>query len=429
MNHRNDHRIVPRALSSGLITLLLPVVAFGGASAPIAGSLETVEGVRVLRLWGATPFDRGYAHGYLLGAEIVELFESAVLDPRMLEDHRQYESAVRQGFLAKMRFGPERGEELRGMMDGIAASCEPSELRLKRLARNLDVRDLEAVNCAADWYRFMCSSFSAWGDGRGGGEMVTARNLDFFTLPGLNTKHLIIAYLDAGPNRKRWVSLAWPGLIGAYTAMNEQGVTLSLHDAQGRPASGAPAGGGFVPRALALRDALEAATAANAVEDVRRVLSLKPSICGNNVHVSGPFSNQAQPAAVFEYDGDRAVDGGVTLRLADQHARQRGDWLACTNHYVQRPRTVERVGQDSKERYDVIASALGSARERHVEIDLDVARKVMRDVSVAKTLQTVIFFPNRGELYVSLATADRPAGAVEPVRLRMDELLSRQAVR
>ena len=399
-----------------LVGPLAPVVA---APPPVTGSLETVGGVRVLKLWG-TAYERGYAHGYLVGRDTVAMFTGAVLDPRVLADPQQYETGVRGGFATKMKIDPERREELKGLLDGIVAAVGPAGIRLERLNRNLEVGDLEAVNTMADWYRFMCSSFSVWGGEAGGGETITGRNLDFLTLPGLDTQHLLIVYLEPGAGKKRWVSLAWSGLIGAYTAMNEDGVTISMHDADGRKPSGP---GPFVPRSLALRDAMEAATGAEAVADVRRVLSLAPSIGGNNIHVSSPFKNQPQPAAVFEYDGDLALDGGVTVRQGSLSPPP--GWIVCTNHYVQRGEPKEGGASDSTRRYRVIEQALLQARQTQVPIDAAFARKVMADVACQGTMHTVVFFPNRKELWISLARPGAPAATVEPVRLRLEDLLRR----
>ncbi|MCP4593757.1 MAG: hypothetical protein GY842_23740 [bacterium] len=401
--------------------LLVAVTVCGAACAVAApprvtGSLETVQGIRVLRLWG-TAYERGYAHGFLVGDDVVELFNSAVLDPRVLKDPTQYETVVRGEFAAKMNFDPERREELRGMLDGIVASVGPSGIRLARLGRNLDVEDLAAINSLADWHRFLCSSFSAWGDAEGGTEMITARNLDFLTLPGLDTKHLLIVYLDPGLNRRRWVSLAWSGLIGAYTAMNEEGVTISMHDAPGRQAT---VPGPFVPRSIALRDALEQATASNAVADVHRILLTRPAICGNNIHVSAPFANQPRPAAVLEYDGDASLDGGVTVRTS--HAVPLPNWIACTNHYLKR-QPAKAIWEDSKQRHTTIEQALRAARQRHTKLDPAFARGVMAEVSRRGTLQTVVFFPNRKEWSFSLAPPGANALASPPVLLHMDALL------
>lgn len=41
---------------------------------PVKGELTTINGKRVLRVWGSH-YDMGYAHGYLLEDKIVELLE------------------------------------------------------------------------------------------------------------------------------------------------------------------------------------------------------------------------------------------------------------------------------------------------------------------------------------------------------------------
>ncbi|HUU84496.1 MAG TPA: C45 family peptidase [Phycisphaerae bacterium] len=395
--------------------LLLNHVALA-APPQVTGRLETVQGVRVLKLWG-TPEQRGYAHGYLLGRDIVEMFDGAVLNPQVLEDPRQYETEVRGKFLRQMRFSPDRRAELEGMFRGIVDSVGLPQTRLERLGRNLDVQDLMAINSMADWYRFFCSSFSAWGQATADGGMLTARNLDFLALPGLDTSHVIIVYLQPGGGKRAWVSVAWPALIGAYTAMNEDGVTILMHDALGRANTHQ---GAFVPRSIALRDALESARAATAVGDVKRVLLTEPSITGNNIHVSSPFSGQIHPAAVFEYDGDISADGGLSTRFST--APPLKDWLVCTNHYCLRE-TPHRPWDDSTQRYTTIETALKQVRQRQGKIDLALARQIMASVGVKTTFHSVVLLPNSKELYVSLARPGTPAHLIQPVHLRLADLL------
>jgi hypothetical protein len=398
---------------------MLCVGSLAAAAPPqITGSLDTIQGVRVLKLWG-TPDQRGFAHGYLLGRDIVEMFEGAVLSPEVLEDPRHYETEIRGKFLRQMRFNPERRAELEGMLRGTVEAVGVPATRLERLGRNLDVRDLLAMNCMADWYRLACSSFSAWGEAAADGGMITARNLDFLALPGLDTAHVIIVYLEPGGGKQPWVSVVWPGLIGAYTSMNADGVTIMMHDARGRANTHQ---GAFVPRSIALRDALESARGPTAVADVKRVLLTEPSVVGNDIHVSSPFSGQVHPAAVFEYDGDLSADGGVTTRFST--APPLRNWLVCTNHYCLRQAPHE-PGADSIRRYTSIETALKQAGQQHRKIDLALAREIIAGVGVQTTFQSVVFLPNRKELYVSLARPGTPAHLVQPVAFRLADLLSK----
>ncbi|MFQ5489108.1 MAG: C45 family autoproteolytic acyltransferase/hydrolase [Phycisphaerae bacterium] len=397
----------------------MPVLA---GPSDVTGSLQTGQGVRVLKLWG-TPDQRGHAHGVLLGADLMKVFEGIVLDPRIVDSLPVYESKVRRQLLGRFRFDPDYRAELEGMLRGIVEAVGLEGTRLEKLGRHLDVRDLMALNCMADWYPFACSSFSAWGPATADGQMITARNLDFIPLPGLETDHVLIAYLEPGSGKLPWVSLAWPGLIGAYSAMNAGGVTVSMHDASPLEPTHR---GAFVPRSLALRDAIESARAGSAVADVKRVLLKCPTMFGNNIHVSSPYTGQATPAAVFEYDGQLSKDGGVTQRVAS--SSKGTSWLTCTNHYCRRadPPPVQDHPFSTVRRFTTLATALADAGRSQGKIDPAWARSNLAKVATqgdVLTLHTVYYLPNRKEMLISLTQSGQPATRFEPVRMTLAKLL------
>jgi hypothetical protein len=197
--------------------------------------------------------------------------------------------------------------------------------------------------------------------------------------------------------------------------MNEDGVAVLMHDA---PGSQPTFSGRFVPRSLALRHGLERASANAAVEDIKRVLLADHCICGNNIHVSGPFAGQRNPAAVFEYDGDVATDGGLTIRYAaDENSRPLMNVLLCTNHYR------KRGSPTPCDRFATMKSFFESPRPATEKIDIETARSVMRSVSVEGTLHSVVFLPNRKEFHVSFATEGTNATGNPPVHFALGELL------
>ncbi len=405
---------LPRWLRATALPLaLLACSTRSSATPPVTGSLETIDGVRVLKLWGS-PHEQGYAHGFLLGREIIEFLDEAVFDPRVMKEPQRYEQRVRKEFVPHMELAPDRRCELEGMLAGMAAAVGREGTHIERLGRSLDVDDLAAVNALADWYRVNCSSFTAWGEIDGKKELITGRNLDFLQLPGLDRNHVMIVYLEPGQGRKRWVSISWIGLIGAYTAINEDGVMISMHDAPGQKVTH---DGRFVPRALALREAIETARAAHAVDDVAAVLRRSPAIAGNNIHVSSPYTGQAEPAAVLEYDGDESKDAGATLRRASGNSTH--GWVACTNHYRLRnePRPCERYAK-------LESALLAQTRGEVTPIDLPFARRVLADVGVPGTMHSVVFFPNRGEFHVSFAAPGTPAHLQDPARFELKSLLA-----
>ena len=408
------------------------------AAPPITGKLETVQGVSVLKLWGS-PREQGYAHGYLLADRIIPLLEMVLQETGLAGDPARYEGLSQTILPAMFAVPPRFQEELEGMVEGIKAARGEKGIQIPTLQRDLEVRDVLMVNTFADLNAMMCSSFSAWGERTAGGELITARNLDY-GLPSLQAAHLVIVYLEPGEGRQRWVSLAWPSLIGAYTAMNDQGVTISMHDSISLPTRPAPP---FVPRSFVLRDALERADARDGIEQVQKVLQEHHVACGNNIHVSVPFHGQAHPAAVFEYDGQVQQAKGVTPRYGDAGAgtnthsgkasAESGSVattssalppgvLVCTNHYRARRDAIE-CG-----RYGKITARLAALAEQRQPVTPDVAREIMQDVAMRGrnlTLHTAIFLPNERVFYVALASEGRPAPLAELHRFAVVELLER----
>lgn len=414
-NTRMGERLT-RALRGLLIAAMCfaPTVAL--AQPKISGSLETVKGVRVLRVWGS-PRDQGFANGYLMGKEIVRFVEHGLLSPSFLPDPSVYETKVRKEFLPRFRFDESRQREFEGMLAGIKAGLPPDQLRIERLQRDIDLDDLKAMNTMADWYRLGCSSVSVWGEATTDGGMITARNLDFDRLPGLDRYHVVVVNLEPGEGRTKWVAVGWPGLVGALTAMNDEGVTASMHDAPGLPITQS---GPFVPRSVAIREIVETARGPFAVQDAKGILERSPAICGNNFHVSGPFKGQATPAAIFEYDGNAAKDGGVTLRTSSGNSDTSiATSVYCTNHY----RT--RAAPTSCNRYEAIESGLAALKRDGRKADPESMAGVIRSAAVHDTLHTALFLPNRRELWVAFGTPARGAGEGEFTALTLDELFKR----
>jgi hypothetical protein len=397
---------------------LVSLLVSSAVAAPpqLKGQLDESSGLRVLRVWG-TPHEQGFAHGYLLAADIKALFDEEVLDPKIIGDVNLYEQRLRGQMLPMFFFTPAEVEELEGMLEGMRAKLGGSGLHLERLNRPLDLKDLKAVNALPDWYTLFCSSFSAWGDLEADGQIITGRNLDFLNLPLLRKTHVTVVYLDPAGDGKAWVSQTWPGVIGVLTAMNEEGVTISLHDSSGpRP----QAWGGFRPRILALREAIEKASADTAIKEVQEILRRQPAFVGNNVHVSVPYTGQDTPAAILEYDGALNVGQGVTVREATSKGSDGVEHAVfCTNHYRTRSQPQQCW------RYESLAKGIKERVEKKQPIDLATARKLMKDVSVKGTFQTVIFLPNQRSMYVGLADEKRTAAEVEAVHLKLADLLRR----
>ena len=255
------------------------------------------------------------------------------------------------------------------------------------------------------------------------GQIATARNLDFYRLPGIVAQQMVMIHKPSKTGRKKWVSITWAGLIGCYTGMNEEGVTINMHDCRPGPSS---ISRGFLPRSLALRDAIEAASAAEALDDVEQILRRRPTMFGNNIHVSSPFTGKNIPAAVFEYDPNRKLDGGVTRRTADPDTGlPSSKSIICTNHYLLRTQPIV------CERFDTIRASLLSLALDGKGVGRHTAFGIMHQVSQrgdgVLTAHTVYMLPNTRELYLSTASATQSSPTEHVWRLAIDDLFARGA--
>ena len=61
-----------------LLLLLAAMVGTAAHAQEITGNLKTLQGKRILTVWG-NHFERGFAHGYLLADDIASLLEDYML--------------------------------------------------------------------------------------------------------------------------------------------------------------------------------------------------------------------------------------------------------------------------------------------------------------------------------------------------------------
>lgn len=405
-------RLIPRALLV-LIVTALPALSQAGAPPPVKGTLTTEKGVRVLKVHG-TPHDMGYAHGFLLAAEILEGLETYVVYSPVVGGPKNYEGRIIPRVRREMVFLPEYEAELSGMLDGIRAALGDKN-RVPALDRPIDLIDLEVLNTYGDWYQFACSSFSAWGKLTPDGETITARNFDFPPAPILEKAQLMIAYAPADGARRRWINVGFPGLIGVISGMNEEGVGIFVHDVR-RPRE-AQHETGVNARLLALRSAIETSGASQAPTTVQKKLQALMTSMGNNVHVTSPFDHKTPPAGIIEYDGVESQCDGADLRSPEEGVPA----ICCTNHYRTRAEPVR------CRRYSKLTELLREVEARNTKIDAVKARSMMssivQDAMFSRTLHTVIFFPASKRFDLMLSKDGKVAPASPPVSFTLAELL------
>ena len=370
-------------------TLSVPV----WADEALYGRLSEYQGLTVLELWG-TPEQAGYTHGHLLAERIVHLMENYLLSEKVIPQIAMYESILLPAVRRQLVWGETREREMLALCRGIRDKVGPDGFYSAKLGRQFKVDDLMVANALADWYAMMCSTFSVWGTLTKDGQTLTARNLDFGFTGEMEKAQIIIVYRGDGRQRP-WIGVTWLGTIGVYTAMNDEGVTILMHDSNGLPAS---YNDGFTPRSLALREALESASAVNFVEDIKRVFQLRRVMVGNNIHASAPRQAGKPPAAVFEYDANEH-EQGVTVRLPRHNHSQLTDALCCTNHMSLRREPC----QTQSGRRAHLTKRLMDMAAKGEKFDAAGAMKLIHEVRWdVPTLHSVVFEPARRSMHVHI---------------------------
>lgn len=350
-----------------LLTALLLAAPVRGEDTPskeapqepkLTGRFEESNGRRVLSLWG-TPHQRGFAHGYLMAerilAGITHDFEK-VMRPFL----PLYQSVVKNLVVPRFAFTEREQEELEGLFEGIRARLPEEKLFLPALGRKVELVDIKALNTFGDWYGLGCSSLAVWGELSADGRPLVGRNFDFPAFD-LVLAHQCVVVRAADGGLRGQVGVTYPGCIGVLTGMNADGVFVSIHDVRVKPSLD-KAMRPNVPRLLATRRLLEQLSGEHTCRRAQEILAQWPTLYGNNLMVVAPEVTEGEPtAAVYEYDGRRDLDGGLTMRLGDAKAEAEAGavWLCCTNHHRVRAEPANYDDPRPRWRYEVLSSIAG----------------------------------------------------------------------
>lgn len=412
--------------------LLAAVFCVGSLAAQTAQERATAAGEwvklkrqNVLRLFGAEVRERGFAHGYLLGDEIVACIADA-LSSLPLFTPEKYEGRLRPWAVQQFHWDTEARAELAGLYEGLVARVGDEGLHSAFLNRRLQPEDLYAINVIADYFGPGCSGFTAAGVLTEGGQPVHGRNLDFPLGNNAAGRQVIFAVdplptRDGLPARRAWVGVGWPGLTTFYSAMNAEGLVCCLHDAE-NVIKGGPREA-YAPRGMLLRRIVETIdpAAGDPAEAARRMAVERPTACGNLFHLSWPSEaakkTGTRPAAVLEFDAAGHQEGGTPV---DVRRMDDSGFLPLTNHYRVRKRPVECA------RFQRLLEGAAAIRESGKTIDLQTARRLLASVELPVAAHTLVFFPDERRIYVSISVGNVLSTRRPGVEFTWEELFKQE---
>jgi predicted choloylglycine hydrolase len=373
-----------RILKIFIVTAAIGALIAGGFAlkAPAESQLAEKDGLHVVTLEGS-PHELGLQQGRLLKDQIQQVYKVYLNDLVYQEWVKQY--AILKGQTKAYSNPPKAIAE-------FAKGNEPNIPReyieeMKGLAEGAGLEYSEVLNMTAhvDYFAMlMCSTIVAAGQATPDGKLIEARNLDWASGKATELDPFTTVFIYKPDHGHKFVSILYPGIVGALTAVNDQKLTVELNFSMAKKNGKS----GFPALLIVRHIAQNAAT----LDEAETILRDMPRIAGYNVMVTDGKTNKAR---LIEITSDKV---GTSDLRAD-------GTLITTNHFVTKELSGENVDSSrfsqlpSGERYARLDTLL---KQYYGKIDPQIGMTMIHDdgVKVSGTVQTTIFKPAEGLIWV-----------------------------
>lgn len=349
---------------------------------------------KYLQVWGSHN-EMGYAHGFLLGEEIMANFTRVIVgtDSFHFYSPTEYENDILPYYRSHFYIPQKYQDEAQGMYNGMFA--KGVDLNHPELGRELTMEDILCINADPDFIVSGCSNISGWGestinDDTLQGGMIIARNTDGGSgqYTSMGNTSLIIAFAPDSSGEQKFFMVGGAGNIGCGAGVNQQGVGICRNTGNHPDTANIPPNS-LIPIALSHRNAIEIIDPdSNGLHDIFDIIyTIDHSTCLNtkDTHLFSRYDAfHPIPAGILEMNN--IAD---SLRLVSDNNLLpdpiNSDWnLAVTNH--------DRVLYSPVDcwRYQRIADSL------NVDFHLTTERAIAISNAVARgiTLQSLVFRPD-----------------------------------
>lgn len=381
------------------------------------GALIWKRGLPVLQLWG-TAEERGFAHGYLVGRQIIDFFEFYIIEDSW-QSAKRYQNTFVPFLEGHFNCPSEFLKECDAVVRGMQASG--TNMHVEALERDFNRTDLLAINAYIESRAAFpeadpssCTQFAFWGSQTQGGEfnggLIAARNMDGeCDVRKVTVSHFLVYAVDPSESgRKRWVSTMWPGFVGTISGINKEGL-YSMENAGG--SGPGPVPDGVVPCSWIQRFILEKQGSDASPESVLQMM--KPFACstggitaaGSIILWAVPYKDQESPA--FVYEGGRA--GFAMRRPSDVRPVNPANIMASNHHLVYgfnpdgpNDSLGSPVSFSSRWRYETGMQTLEAWSRQRKSLGLEEAIRLLQQVAHGTTEYSVIFLANERRILIAV---------------------------
>lgn len=304
--------------------------------------------------------ERGATYGVLC-SELIKHQENTFYHRmhELVPSHRWVEFLHKVVILFNRNMARHIPEEYRKEIYAMSLSASNEYTRYgSNYVRQLNYHAAHDIGHAMQEYMLVgCTSFAAWGSQSATGELIVARNFDFY-LGDDFAKNKIVLFVEPTEGY-RFVSLAWSGMMGVVSGMNEHGLTITLNALKGDiPTSSA------MPISLLARHIMQHATT---IDEAYAIAKEAKS-----------FVSEAMLVASAK-DGCAAIIEKTPKCTAIYRSEE--SQILCTNHAQSEElkghkHNLENMAtSDSPYRYERLKELV----ELHAPIDIESAIAIMRD--------------------------------------------------
>jgi hypothetical protein len=395
--------------------LLFLLFALSGYSQSVNGNLTIQDDKIIIKVWG-THYERGYAQGYLLADNIKTVWENYIYHGVFYGSSYLYNNAV-STISTQFEIENKYHEEATGLIEGMRDSL--NTIYIDFLNRELNKNDIFLCNALVDYLSltgrsikgFGCSSLSGWQQATSQsdleGNLLITRFLDWQSDSSLKENPILMVQFPSEENEIPWVSIGFPGLFGALSSFNINGVSAFMNMGNINNQDNLE---NLHPIWLSVRNAIESidynSDGYNNKYDVFDAVSDK--------NHSGPFIVQATDttsAIVIEVNNLM----GAEYRTEDDNTQIPQNLLVATNHFRKLYSPVY------CDRYEAISDSLNNNSNISVERSWDIMGSAAGSILNLQAMQYSYFL---GLFYWSTATSQNPAYLNQRSVFNINELFS-----
>ncbi|KAF2514029.1 acyl-CoA--6-aminopenicillanic acid acyl-transferase [Flavobacterium zhairuonense] len=202
-----------------------------------------------------------------------------------------------------------------------------------------------------------CSSFAAWGEKSEDGNLILGRNFDFYVNDAF-AENKIIAFIkpEQGHN---FMMVSWPGMIGAVSGMNQQGLTITINAAKSEIPLTAK-----TPISILTREILQHAST---IEEAIAIAKKRKVFVSESIMVGSAQDNKA---VLIE----------VSPKKMDVYEVPNNNQLICSNHFqsttfkTEKRNQAQIVESHSEYRFERMQELLSENKKINPEIASEILR-------------------------------------------------------